>query len=743
VDFGQWLRTVTAVAALAAAVPPADAQPATEPATPASSLSPGQELNEYLDRLTKSLNQAPQSQRDEAAQRLVEIGSFQTQTKIGDALQEGDERTQSACARAIANGRAADPRWRVPLLQLLDKDHLVDAAAHALARYDWDPSTYTPLIERARNRQQAARRSIVNALGQIVQKPVAEELLAIVSDPTEDVDTRSAAAQSLQELSGQNGFDVDAHRWQKWWNDRAAAKADDWRTQVLSEQHPMLERQQAANAAELPRFKAAIGSQLARQYDRLPPAEKLRNLLGLLKDDDANVREIGVDFVSSAINAGQPVPDEIHRQLIELVGDASQDVRDQAVNVLRNLGDRKALDALLVQLQIEPSNRVKLSLLKAIAIAGIDNAKSVAVVEQSVQDPSPVVAAGAARTLGALAGLIRANPVQSKQMFDALRKMMEDRTGAPGMPVTEPGLTELRAALVGAMARLSPDAPLESGDLFPQLLNPNESPDVRRAALQGLAALGPRSKDEIARELDPANEPDPLVREAAASALGQVGWSFDSAQELDKRIHPRYEPEASVREAARRSLQNILPAAPVQDLSAYADLYSRDKEVDRPRELELAVRQELAKKVKGQGLAVEQQRIGDIALQLTPPRYDLAVASLGKALKYWEGAQPPQPSTVARLVQELERSLLRSGQYREAVQFGGQEIARDPVNQDFIGPEILNVLQDLMDKGKNGDAAAYKAARDLINEALKMNPPLDAQRLFRLNEQKDGIPAGA
>lgn len=754
-EFGKWLRTAAAAAAIAAAVPQAAAQPTTEPAATAPSPTPEQDLNQYLARLRTSLNQGPQAQREEAALRLVETGTFQTQGMIQDALQGGDERTQTACARAISGGRVVDPRWLPLLLPMLQRDRTADAAARALTRYDVDPRAYGPLIQRARDHQQASRKGIIGALGQIVQKPVAEELLAILTDPTEDPDTRSTAADSLQELSGQSGLGTDSHRWQNWWNARAAANVVDWRTQVLAEQHPMLERQRAADAAELPRFKAAIGLQLARQYDRLPPAEKLRNLLGLLKDDDPNVREIGVDFVSSAINAGQPVPDEIHRQLIDLVGDASEDVRDQAVNVLRSLGDRKALDALIVQLQIEPTVRVKLSLLKAIAIAGLDNARSIDVSEQALQDPSPVVAAEAATTLGALAGVIRADPARSKQVFDTLQKMMQDRTGLPGMPVTEPGLTDLRAALVGAMARLSADSPAESRDLFPQLLNLNETKEVRRAAVQGLAALGPRSADEIARELEPGNEPDPFVREAAASALGQIG-SFDYAQQLDKSMRQQSEPDQAVRGSARRAFERLLPAAPVRELSSWAAMYQQDKDLDRAKEMELAVRQELAAKLQASaaaaqgdqrrstldGLAVEQQRIGEIALQLSPPRYDLAIASLGKALDYWERAQPPPPPSIfPPLVQELEHSLLRSGQYREAVQFGGKEIERDPGNQDFIGPEIRGMVEGLIDKGKNGDAASYKAASELINEALKMNPRLEPQR-FHLEELRDTIPAG-
>jgi len=723
-------------AAIAAASPRADAQPTTGPS---SSLTPEQDLQQYLARLATSLSQGSQASRDEAAQRLMDIDSTETNSVLSRGLQSEDERAQNACAKAIGDGRSIDPGWLVPLLQLLDKDHTVEAAARALAHYDTEPRAYERLIGLAQSRQQAFRITILRALGQVAQKPVAAALVAIVADPTEDVRIRSSAAESLQDLSGQTGYGTDSHKWQAWLDARKAQSPAAWRNVVFAEQHPILQRLETADRDRLRQFKDQIANQLSEQYGRLSPAEKSRLLVNLLNAPDSDVREVGARLVGSAIGEGRPITDDIHSRLIDLIGDASPEVRHQVVTVLKSLADPNAVDAILTQLQVENNTQVKIDLLEAVGLQ--PNAKAIAVVEKMLHDPSPQVASKAASTLQVLAPLIQSSPQQSRQAFDDLQTLLQNRTGAPGMPSVEPGASELRGSIVGAMAALSGADPAASMDLFPRLLDPNESRGVRRAALQGLSALGERSADLIANELLPNVEPDPSVRQAAAIALGTVG-SFNYAKQLDNSSREQYEPAKEVREAAWKAFQSLLPAASTstRDLANWAEIFRQSKEFDR----EVIVRKELARKYQAAGdvqsLAVERQRIGEIYLHLKPPQYGDAVPYLREALNYWEGAQA-QPTIVAQLVRELEDSLLRSGQYRDAVQFGEQEMARDPSNQDVIGPAVRNVAEDLIGRS---DPASDRSAADLIGQALEMkNPPLDPRFVGRLKELKDGLPAGS
>lgn len=739
---GQWLRTVIAGAAIAAAFPRAGAQPTT---SPSASLSPEVDLQQYLTRLAANLNQGPRAQREEAAQRLVEIDSAETHSMLVKGLEGDDELAQNACARAIGEGRAADPRWLAPLLKLLDKDHTADAAARALTRYDTEPLAYQRLIALAQSRQQTSRVAIIRALGQVSQEPVAAALVAIVAEPTEDLRTRSAAAESLQELSGQASNGADAHKWQVWLDARKALNPAEWRSRVLAEQHPFLQRSDMAERDRMKAFKEQIAQQFSDQYSRLQPAEKSKLLLDLLNASDADVRDVGVRLVGgAAIQEGRPITEDIRARLIDLVGDASPDVRQQVVSVLKKIADPNAVDAILTQLQVENDTQVKIDLLDAVARQPI--AKAIPVIEQMIKDPSPQVAASAAAALRAIATSpnFKISPAQAKQIFDDLQALLQARTGAPGMPSAEPGAGELRAAIVGAMAVLSPADTAAAMDLFPRLLDPNESARVRQRALSGLAGLGEQSGDIIAHELDPNTEPDPSVRETAAISLGKVG-SFTYARQLDTSMdtssRPQYEPAKEVREAAWKSFQSLLPDASTRDLANWAEIFRRRS--NEP-DYEAVVRQELARKYQAAGdlqsLAVEQQRIGAIYLGLKPPQYNDAVPYLRQALKYWEGVQAQQ-TIVVQLVRALMDSLLRSGQYRDAIQFGEYEMNRDASNQDVIGAAIRNVAEELVAKS---DPASDKAAGDLINQALEMKTPaLDARFAGRLKELKDGLPAGS
>ncbi|HSU68438.1 MAG TPA: HEAT repeat domain-containing protein, partial [Tepidisphaeraceae bacterium] len=613
------MRATLVAAAFAAVAPRASAAPDTQPTTvPATqpALTPEQDLRRYMDRLSTTLSQGTQAQRDDAAQRLLSIGNLQTKALVTQALQSTDDKAQLACARAIAEGQVTDPRWVTPLVQMVARDGFydVEAAARALARFDGDPRTYEPLIAIAKSRQQpASRPPVIRAMGLIVQKPVAQALIGLVNDAGEDLPIRTAAADALQEISGQSGIGPDAKAWTAWWQARLPKGPPEWREQVLAEQHPVLERGSDQAREQLRQFKLRMQVILAGEYDRQPMADKPKLLLNFLNDTDPNVREIGAGLVSTAVAYGQPVTQEIHARLIDLVGDANPDVRKVATDTLSTLADAKALPAIVRQLQVERSNAVKISLLRALARIG--SPAEIPVVMRILKDGPPDLSAEAARTIRALSTGMEGNG--AKALFDELRQVLEGRTGLAGMPNAQPGTNELRAALLGAMARVARSDPQASLGFFEEFVGvngQNESSRVRQAALQGLAVLGERAGDVIAAQLDPNNEPDRSVRQAAATALGDVG-SFNYANNLERSMRPQNEPDQLVRDSAAKAFFALVPAGSPRELSQYADIFRRKNEPDR----EVAVRRELEKKLKAandvQSLPIEQERIGELYLQ--------------------------------------------------------------------------------------------------------------------------------
>lgn len=726
------------MAAVSSVAPPAGAAPETLPATQPAP-PPAETPRQYIDRLLVIVGQGTQPQRDDAAQRLVEIGNFDTQTAIAQILAGNDERAQVACCRAIAEGHTFDPRWVERLIALLSRDRVVESAARALIRYEGDPRVYDPIVQLVRSRQQPSRTALIRLLGQVVQKPVAQTLVSIINDPTEDPPTRSAAADALQELSGQVNNGTSAPKWNAWLEARQAKAPADWRVQVLAEQHPLLERTADQSREQLRQFKSRVQTLLANEYDRLPMPDKPKVLLGYLNDPDPNVREIGAALVPTAVGYGQPITEDIHARLIDLIGDADPEVRREAAAAIATLADKNALGAILRQLSVENNDPTKIALLRALA-KGIGNATAIPLVRRMVQDESPPVAAEAANTLKALAPLVAADPAAAAALFDDLKTVLTNRTGPPGQPSQDPGAEELRVAIIGAMARLARSDQTSAMDVFPALLNQNERWRTRRAALAGLSVLGEPASDVIAQELEPNIEPDPAVRVAAATALGDVGSFAYAANRLDASSRGPAEPDKSVQEAAWKAFQTLLPnpSTSTRELSQWADLFHRRREPER----EVVVRRELARKLESpdeaRDLATERQRIGELYLNdLKQPGE--AVPYLRDALIYWEANQAPM-QTVVNLVHESMQALVQSGQYHDAVRFGEQEIRRKQENQLEVGPVLWHAAEALIDKG---DPASYRDAAVLIQESLAMSPALDGRYRDELENLRQRLPASA
>ena len=711
--------------------------PATEPAAAATQpgwLTPVQ----YVDRLSNDLATGNAEQRYGAALRLIEIGTPEAALAIGRALTGTDERAQRAAARAIADRAATDPGWVVPLSQLLGREKTIsEAAARALSHYDGDARAYDPLIRLARSRQQPSRLAVIRAMGRVVQKPVAETLVGIVTDSTEDAPIRVAAGEALQTLGGVPVNGSDSRLWSAWWAARQADSPLVWRTRVLAEQHAWIESDDDRAREQVRQFKASVRRLLLNQYTVAPAQDRARIWLSFLNDPDADVREIGASILPEAVQSGYPITDEVHRRLIDLVSDPSAEVRLQAVQSVTALADPNALDPILTQIQVESNPQVKVSLLRAVGQPGIGSVRALGVLEQALREVSPETAAAAAGAIRSLAPEIRTNSGEARDLSAVLQDALQQRTGPPGEPNNDAGSVELRDALIGAVAALSgPDAPDSLVNWFNGLLSQNESPRARRAALEGLAGLGERSADIIAHQLQLDAEPDPAVRQAAATALGAVK-SFGYAAQLDRSSQPQHEPDPHVREAAWKALQSLFPlkTTTARELRDYADLFERRKEVEH----EVAALRELERKLEtdgdAQSLAITRQREGEAYLQLHEPSE--AVPSLRQALAFWEARQA-QSETIVNLVNKLMAALLQSGQYHDAVKFGEQEIRRDPTNQTEVGPDLWHEAERLI---KKGDPTSLKDAATLIQESLSMSPPLDETFRDQLSGLRQNLPA--
>ncbi len=238
---GRW-KNVTCWWALAAAgmagVLPLPAHAQTLPPATAASLSPELAVQADLDRLSSALGGrgSTQSQRDEAARRLLSRGSMATVAILLQALKERGHDPALAVARALADDPRPDTRFIEPLEALLGSEpNLHEAAARALAQLSSNDSARARLIAFARDTHQpaATRLAVIHALGSVVDRDVAQTLLDLLTDETlGGPPIQNAAADALSEMTGLTDNGRNGQRWHDWFASIAGKKDSDWKAAV-------------------------------------------------------------------------------------------------------------------------------------------------------------------------------------------------------------------------------------------------------------------------------------------------------------------------------------------------------------------------------------------------------------------------------------------------------------------------------------------------------------------------------
>ncbi len=689
------------------------------------------EPGDYVQHLARAMEEGLPAARYEAARSLIAINTPASRAAIAAALTSQDDRTQVAAAHAASEATSIDSMdstWIPPLIRLLPRDRTTaQYAARALSHFDDQAPAYQALIETAKSKL-PGQIAAVDALGGIVQKRVAETLVNLVNDPAATSDLRDAAIKSLVHLSGQTARPDARDTWTRWWTARSKIPDDAWRNQVLSEQHQLLELRGENAARQLAALRTQLFKFLKIQYDAQPAGQKKSDvLLDFLNDPDPDTRAAGARIVLEAVHAAQNLNPQIIPRLEHLLGDASGDVRLQVALALGELSDADAFDLIVLQLRIEQDPAVKKALIKT--LASVDKRRSAPILQNLLNDPSDSVVGAATDALKSIAPTLQATPPAVQSLFQALLQTLNTRTGPPGQPIAAPGVAELRARLLRAIAAtVNRNNSHELIVLFRTFLTPGEAPIVREAALAGLGLTGEDAGGTISAYLNPNDEPDPEVRREAANALGVIG-SSNWARRLDESSRLPSEPSRIVQDAAWQAFQKILLAGSAGDLVDWAEQFKSKKEYDRQLFALIAA----CKKLKDNPLtlAAEQQTVGDIyAHELNKPVE--AIPYYRDALAYYEDQKQSQRT----LMKSLLKAYLATSQVDEAIKFSREQLQFERSNVQEIGPELANTAETLKD---SPDPAQRERARDLINKSLTLD--LEDFDKYRLRSFLKDIPA--
>ncbi|MEH2026910.1 HEAT repeat domain-containing protein [Nostoc sp.] len=256
-----------------------------------------------------------------------------------------------------------------------------------------------------------------------------------------------------------------------------------------------------AQALEQLKASADLDKERLREY-RVALGEQqevLAELLGLLKDESESVRDSAADALGKLGNASPQVVEA----LLGLLKDESESVRDSAADALGKLGNAspQVVEALLGLLKDE-SERVRYSAASALGKLGNASPQVVEALLGLLKDESERVRYSAASALGKLGNA-------SPQVVEALLGLLKDESE---------NVRYYAAEVLGKLGNASPQ-------VVEALLGflKDESEIVRYYAAQVLGNLGNASPQVVEALLGFLKDESEIVRYYAAQVLGNLG----------------------------------------------------------------------------------------------------------------------------------------------------------------------------------------------------------------------------
>ena len=663
--------------------------------------------------------------REDAAVQLVGRNTPDAMDQIDALLKNSDyPQGQIAVAKALAKSSNPNPGFITDLVHLLGQNpDITEQASLALAGMDFDQhgNAFDSLRNFAIDAHNAdnVRVKAITAMGLIVQKPVAESLVNLLGAPNQNTAITNAAADALSELTGIASYGHDVKQWQQWWNGIKNKSAVEFRSRVLDTRDQQ-EKQLRQHEAQLVK---AMGDHLNQNYLALrgvDPRAAEQTLLGYLNDPTPEVRFIGAKIAGLFSQAaGAPVRDK----LLKMVGDPDDSIRLEVITVLLTVNDPRAIDGLVGQLKAEKNLEIRILIIDE--FGKLQDPKAVPALLELLHDPQPEIVIASANAISDLGPKLRQNnPDTADQASGELRKMVD-----PGAAVRP--RDDILAACVKALGALRDK---QSFDLFSHLVQPGEPSQVRQAALLGFQDLADTRADTFVLEQVGDNDRD--VRAAAAAALETTATPAQADAIFQHMKSDTYKP---VSDALWVALQHLYPQLRTTDLARIADDLAFDPDK------QLVTLQKLGEKYAAENDALDvarnQQVIATAMVAVKPPKYLEAIDNLTKALAYWHGPGHGDSDKLEGIIGELLDDQLKAGQWDEATKFAAEQIKSNPSYQLTVGPRIKDKAEELSNTNPT-------AATTLINDALKMDPPLKDNYISEIHliqeklKQKASAPPG-
>lgn len=520
-----------------------------------------------LARLRELLysRQSPQEQ-SQAALLLVQNLSTEAEQLVAAGLRQHD-RPDVFQALAAAIRLRGDTRFLDSLFAALGSEQapVRQAASDSLARLD-NAIVLRKLLSLAEDASASAtaRQAAVATLGRSMQKSAAIALVSLLS--SESAAVRQATAAALEELTGQ-AYGSDAFAWQNWWEQVKDLSEEEWlaaRTSYFADRARRLRDDLAQAENHILQLQQTL-------YGKIPAADRPSHLRTLTQSNYAAVRVQAASWVMEALaEADGAEKRALMDLLLALSDDGVEAVQRQAVLALEKVKDPRAFERLLALLQAGTVN-VRAAAARSLGRYSSQKAdesealraRAIAALDKALGDPSLVVVAEAAESLGSLgvpetapilAGLLKHPADQVRQAAArALELVANPDVLSDLLAALDDPVPSVRFSLVGALSKVCGTAKLgekQKADVLQRLqlvLVRDGDPGVRSRAATVVGDHGTPAELPILWQRVQATEDNRVQLKAWTAMIEILGRSANWAllSEWDQRL-------AEPKEAARR-----------------------------------------------------------------------------------------------------------------------------------------------------------------------------------------------
>lgn len=640
------------------------------------------------------------STRMEAVARLGELGAVEAIGPLLRLCKRVDDDGREAIVRALAQMGAA-------AVKALVEEGARSAtrrrcAARALGAIGPDARrAVKPLLKWLDDGTTGVRVAVIEALGAIGDPRAVESLAACLSD--DDREVREAAAQALGML-GEGALPAVRQVWEEGALQARVAAAHALAA-IGGEQAESLLRAAFSDDSAPPEFRvailAALGELLAegvmpfaiaalqdpdprlrRQAVRclvaIDAPEAMAHLMASRRDDDKKVRSLALKGLQSR-----------YRQLLDRVATGDEEALHALLDAWRAMGKKRAAEAAEIEKALVGMGR---QLLPAL-LAALD-------VERPCADVIAVLAkmgATAAEAFDALAAQLDNNDVDTCCAAARALGALGDERAAPLLA-----------------ARLSFDPALLQAKKHRERRARKRALALQEAAALGLGRLG---RVALPLALDAARSGDPVTRRGGVMALGYIGGGRALAV-LERAVD---DPDPMVREAAAEAMER----AAADDVTRLARMLKSDDERVRVkavealgrlgdlRSLDLLLRAygDRSKKVNKAVVKALARREGERALSVL-----IAAAAGGNVTALRALTRHPSRDAIPALIEALDSpwydvystALAATRAYVDL--FGKDKVAREELRKAI--PALIYLLHDDMAETRRMAAETLGALRD-------------------------------